>query len=538
LPTLQEGNWTDIDDSDELAVFGDLVISWQPSSISDGCRVWQFDPDNANPLGNSPIRTSPLPDDFDANSRLFGVVPAIAETWAQQTTPGTINFMREKIEHIVYYMVESRSFDNVLGWLYKNGQQDGINWVGVNKDGFKGLDSSMSNPMPDGSIAHVSKYQDGKLSNDYVLGGPAQDPWHDNSDGLMQMFHGYNGYANKETPTMNGFAWNQNSSAVLSSFTPEQLSVMNGLAKNYAVSDDWFSSLPGGTDVNRAFTVSGSAYSRLGTWEGGSEYQDWPNSPHRQTIWNVLWNNGEQDWKIYYTILWQNAVFTYQLYVKGQISEVDAAWATAVLETSTGKLPNSKWISQMDQFYSDIKNDELPKFSYIEPVWVGDDCTSYHPGSTDSGLNSLIPSEVMVNDIYAALTENPEIWEKTLLVVTADKSGGLYDHVPPSYAKKPWPKDITDGFEFDIQGPRVPAIFASPWIKNNTVLRTSNGESFDATSFAATLLDWYGIPRETWGLGDRITSVPTIESVFTLNESRSSAPKLTVPYDKDYPKED
>jgi phospholipase C len=56
---------------------------------------------------------------------------------------------------------------------------------------------------------------------------------------------------------------------VLSSFTPDQLSVLNGLAKQFAVSDDWFSSVPGGTDLNRGFSVSGSGYNRLGTWGGG-----------------------------------------------------------------------------------------------------------------------------------------------------------------------------------------------------------------------------------------------------------------------------
>lgn len=169
---------------------------------------------------------------------------------------------------MVYYMLESRSFDNVMGWLYRKGQQDGLNWIGPATDGFRGLDASMSNPLPDGQRAFVSQYMGGTLSNEFILGGPAQDPWHDNSDVLMQMFHGYKGYTERKPPTMDGFAWNQNSAAVLSSFTPQQLTVLNGLAREFAVSDDWFSSVPGGTDLNRGFSVSGSAYNRLGTWEG------------------------------------------------------------------------------------------------------------------------------------------------------------------------------------------------------------------------------------------------------------------------------
>ncbi len=537
LPTVQEGNWSGIDQSDAMAVVGKHVVTWKPQTHSAGCRIWAFDARHANPLGGEPVNTVPLPEGFEPQSTLLGVLPSQPVDQPLAKIPGTLGFMREKIEHVVYCMLESRSFDNVLGWLYTRGQQDGLNWIGPHPDGFRGLDASMSNPLPDGQAAFVSQYMGGNLSNDFVLGGPAQDPWHDNSDVLMQMFHGYEGYADRTPPTMNGFAWNQNSTEVLSSFTPQQLTVLNGLAKSFAVSDDWFSSVPGGTDINRGFSVSGSAYNRLGTWEGGNPYQDWPDTPHRQSLWKTLWNHGHQDWKIYYSILWEKAVFTYQLYLKGQIPEVDAAWAKAVLAAKSGGTPpNSPWIAPLQQFYEDVKTDALPSFSYLEPAWVGADCTSYHPGSSASGLNSVVPAERALNEIYQALSRDEKVWSKTLLVVTFDKNGGLFDHVPPPYTRKPWPHDVADGFEFDIMGPRVPAVFASPWIKPQTVLRGGGGQSFDSTSFAATLLDWYGVSRETWGLGDRITEVPTFEAVLTAQQPRKSAPELAVPYDKDFPK--
>lgn len=536
LPTVQEGNWSSIDDSDAMVVVGSSIVTWKPANPTAGCRIWAFDPFNGNPLGETPINSAPLPDGFNAASTLFGATPDQPPVAATNKSPGTIEFMREEIQHVVYYMLESRSFDNVLGWLYQRGQQDGLNWVGPNTDGFRGLDSSMSNPMPDGTPATVSQYQNGQLSNAFVLGGPAQDPWHDNSDGLMQMFHGYDGYRNRQVAPMNGFAWNQNSAAVLSSFTPNQLSVLSGLARNFAVSDDWFSSLPGGTDVNRGFSVSGSAYNRLGTWEGGKPYQDWPDTPHRQSLWKTLWSHGHQDWKVYYSILWQEAVFTYHLYMKGQIPEVDATWAKAVVEAKqNGSLPASQWIAPLQQFYNDVKYDSLPRFSYLEPAWEGADCTSYHPGSSAQGPASLVPGERALNEIYQALSSNPKVWSKTLLVVTFDKNGGLYDHVSPPYARKPWPQDLCDGFAFDLLGPRVPAVFASPWIKPQTVLRSSKGQGFDSTSFAATLLDWYGIARENWGLGDRMAEAATFETVLTESEARKDTPAMTVPYDKDFP---
>lgn len=538
LPTLQEGTWSEIDQSDAMAVVGKHLVTWKPDTPSAGCRIWAFDARNADPLGGEPVNTTPLPKGFERHATLLGVAPSQPIHQPTAKIPGTLGFMRENIEHVVYLMLESRSFDNVLGWLYTRGQQDGLNWVGPHPDGFRGLDASMSNPLPDGQAAFVSQYMGGALSNEFVLGGPAQDPWHDNSDVLMQMFHGYKGYAQKQAPTMDGFAWNQNTADVLSSFTPQQLTVLNGLAQAFAVSDDWFGSVPGGTDVNRGFSVSGSAYNRLGTWEGGKPYRDWPDTAHRQSLWKTLWNHGHRDWKIYYSILWEKAVFTYQLYLKGQIPEVDAAWAKAVLAAKSERtLPNSPWIAPMQQFYDDVKADALPRFSYLEPAWVGESCTSYHPGSSASGINSVVPAERALNDIYEALSRDEKVWSKTLLVVTFDKNGGLFDHMPPPYARKPWPHDVADGFEFDIMGPRVPAVFASAWIKPQTVLRSASGQSFDSTSFAATLLDWYGVPRETWGLGDRITDVPTFEAVLTEPQPRKGAPALSVPYDKDFPKQ-
>jgi phospholipase C len=218
------------------------------------------------------------------------VIPPAPHDEKKEQTPGTIEFMRQEIKHVVYYMLESRSFDNVLGWLYERGQKDGLHFIGDKGEGFRGLDPSMKNKLPTGQEAPVTKYQEGKLSNAFVLGGPAQDPWHDNSDVLMQMFRGYEGYKKREKAKMDGFAWNQDGVGVMESFTPEQVTVLNGLAKNFAVCDEWFGSMPGGTDVNRGFSVSGSAYNRLGTWEGGKAYENWPDSPHRQSIWKVLWS--------------------------------------------------------------------------------------------------------------------------------------------------------------------------------------------------------------------------------------------------------
>ena len=75
----------------------------------------------------------------------------------------------------------------------------------------------------------------------------------------------------------------------------------------------------------------------------------------------------------------------------------------------------------------------------------------------------------------------------------------------------------------------------SPWIKSQSVIRADGDIAFDSTSFAATLLAWFGIPKQTWSLGDRMEVAPTFENVFQATEARQDAPTLTPPYDKSFP---
>ena len=231
----------------------------------------------------------------------------------------------------------------------------------------------------------------------------------------------------------------------------------------------------------------------------------------------MLW-----DWKIYNAIVWGSRgkqfscyPFTYHLYLEGQVPGIDKY--------------KEDYIDSVDNFIADAKKGTLPAFSFLEPVWISPTGTSsYHPGA------DLVPAEVTLNNIYEAIKSGPH-WEDTLLVVTFSKPGGIYDHVPPPYAAKPWPNDSVDGFEFDLMGPRVPAIMVSPWIKERTVIRSGGHTPFDSTSFAATLLNWFGIPKDRWGMGDRMDQAPTFEGVFQQREVRKDAPTLTLPTDKNFP---
>ncbi|MDX1811627.1 MAG: alkaline phosphatase family protein, partial [Gammaproteobacteria bacterium] len=515
LPAISEGTWADIDDKHQLLVLGNYILDWIPGDLS--YRLWLFDPhQEMNPLVG-PIQVGTLPSSFDANGVLTAAQPHIPLCKANAKTPGTMDFMREKIKHVVVYMVESRSMDSVLGWLYENSTEK-INFIN-GEDVFEGTSISYFNEA-NGKPFYVYKFNDGKLSDKQDLNAPTMDPYHGTPDSIHQQYSGgYADYFAGKQPDMGGFVKNNCSGEVMATFTHEQLPVLNGLAKSFAVSDQWFSPMPGGTDSNRAIALTGSAFNITTTLEGNPQYENFPDRPHRQSLWKVLWNNGIKDWKIYWSVDWLNEVFTYQLYLKGDIPSVDN-------NVADGK---TDYITPFEQFKIDVDNKQLPAFSFIEPVWIAPSgATSYHPAG------DLVPAEKQLNDIYETVAKGPG-WEQTALIITFSKGGCLYDHVSPPKTINPWPKDSNDGFTYDVLGPRVPTIVVSPWVNEHTVFRAPGETPLSATSIAATLLDWFGIPKARWGLGDRIPQSETFEFVFERTTPRKDVPHYKLPYDKTFP---
>lgn len=514
LPALHQGQWPGLDADHRIAAIDDYLLDWTPA---DGAyRLYRLDPARPDPLGE-PLREGRLPADIGATATLTGLVGRCAIDPVRAARPGTLDHMRSRIKHVVYLMLENRSFDHVCGWLYEHDPQS-IRFVG--HDGpFQGASTAFYNLDGDDKV-HLSKYKDGKLSEDWLLELLSQDPYHDYSDVIRQyFFEDRDGYAKRAVPDMGGFIWNNGTRQVMETYTPEQLPVLNGLAREFAVSDAWFCSMPGGTDVNRAFSLTGSALQQLNNFQNGALYEYWPYTPHRPSIWKTLWSNGITDWKIYNSVEWFDYVFSYHLFLQGQIPYVDAH--------------TSEFIAGIEQFKQDARAGRLPSFSYLEPAWIAPvGTTSYHPGG------DLVPGERALNEIYDALRAGPA-WEETLFVITFDEHGGIFDHVAPPYAANPWPNDINDGFRYDMLGPRVPTILVSPWIEANTVFRAADpaAPAYCSTSILATLLDWYGIPRNHWGLGERCAIAPTFEGVLRAPSPRTESPVFVPPYDKDFPRE-
>jgi len=106
-------------------------------------------------------------------------------------------------------------------------------------------------------------------------------------------------------------------------------------------------------------------------------------------------------------------------------------------------------------FFTDAagKESDFPAFTFIEPQYFGVGQNDDHPP------HNVMKAEKLIADVYNAVRSNPDLWERTLIIVVYDEHGGFYDHVdpPPTIA----PDDKTGSWSFNQLGVRVPR-FAWP----------------------------------------------------------------------------
>ena len=132
------------------------------------------------------------------------------------------------------------------------------------------------------------------------------------------------------------------------------------------------------------------------------------------------------------------------------------------------------------QFRKDVNEGKLPTVSWL----VAPENFSDHPSAPWYGA-------WYVSEVLDILTKNPEVWKKTIFILTYDENDGYYDHVPPFTAPHPdFPgtgaasPGIDTRLEFDARGNplglgyRVPMVIASPWSRGGSVC----SEVFDHTS--------------------------------------------------------
>ncbi|MBM4208684.1 MAG: hypothetical protein FJ190_12040 [Gammaproteobacteria bacterium] len=169
-----------------------------------------------------------------------------------------------QVKTIVMLMLENRSLDTVLGWLYSGSAPAAVYPPGSSPT-FDGIPANSSNSYKNTAYAP----QNGTQGYSEACRVPAYDPGEPMPDVLVQLYGDAQGNTPSnpwsQTPTMQGFAYNyyadyiHSVGEVMGAYSAEQLPVLYGLAENFAVSDRWFASVPTQTNPNRAFSICGTS---------------------------------------------------------------------------------------------------------------------------------------------------------------------------------------------------------------------------------------------------------------------------------------
>jgi phospholipase C len=352
--------------------------------------------------------------------------------------------MASPFKHLVVLMMENRSFDHMLGYL-KNAAYP-----------IEGLDGDETNLSADGGPP-IRVSPNARSINDLT-----PDPAHEFPDINVQIFGNPDGTDTGQAK-MQGFVRNYaahsgsaaHGANVMKCFHAGTLPVLSTLAHQYAVCDHWFSSVPGSTIPNRLFAHAATS--------GDSLTQDAVLAPATaKTIFEIIDD--------------PNNDATYRIYTGG----------ASILMANVYLARHQNKFFDYSRFKDDCKDNLLPEYTFIEPVY-GDDlnrgtlANSQHPDfAVDQG-------EALIAEAYNAVRNSPA-WNDTLFLIVYDEHGGLFDHVaPPTLSRDPQYPDIPPtrdfGFRFDRLGVRVPAVFVSPRIKPGTILR----QQFDHCSIVATV---------------------------------------------------
>jgi phospholipase C len=386
----------------------------------------------------------------------------------------------DNLKHIVVLMMENRGFDHLLGFLQSPSYR------------INGLTGNESNEDTTGTPVTVT--------NDAIYYGDlTPDPDHSHFGVMDQMFDGADPNVTL-VPPMSGFVHSyehitsdvNKSHNIMKCFSQAKLPVITKLAQQFCLCDNWFSSVPGPTFPNRAFAHAATSIGRVDMspigYVGISE-----------TIYELLNENGV-DSRIYYNDTTLAATFP-------------------------------KLMAQMNQYFGDFQdflnacgNDALPSYSFIEPRYntleqenLFDAASDQHPD------HDVQEGERLIQNVFTAIWNNPNVRNSTLLVITYDEHGGLFDHVPPPQRVpnpdgKNWlgaPGNPDPPFDFTWLGVRVPALLISPYIQAGTI----DSRLYDHTSFLATVRKVFAPNANPLTARDK--NANSFEGIFNLAAART-----------------
>lgn len=422
----------------------------------------------------------------------------------------------DTFDYVVVLMLENRSFDNILGYLYP---------PGTNFEGVAG--KNLTNPDENGNPVPVS------IGTDFHQ--PYPDPGETYEHVTPQIF----GVPPSANATMQGFVkdyfntltelkdWSgspaDQSPVIMNCFAPSSIPVLSALATQFAVFDHWFCALPSQTWSNRAFWHAATSWGWVDNppAEGKAPWDldSWAKFSAGPTLFDLLETKfGVGSWRVYEDL----AVGLTKLVHWGDLKDKVGEDYFRYFEGGAPLFTN---------FFRDCAAGNLPKYSFVEPHFINflEDAMWHddmHPSSFDSviysdgGPGSVLLGDQIVWKVYQAIRNSQAVsgnnWQNTLLIITFDEHGGCYDHVIPPAATPPDKSAFNndgigqDNFDFKLLGARVPMVMVSANIAANTIVNAP----MHHCSFLQTMQQKWGLPS----LGPRQDTAPPFTEVFTATQ--------------------
>ncbi len=375
------------------------------------------------------------------------------------------------VKHIVVLMQENRSFDHYFGTLR----------------GVRGYGDPRTVTLPNGNS--VWQQPDGA--------GGAVMPFHPTAKDLGLVFledlaHDWN----TTHAAWNNGNWDQwvpaKGSTTMAHYVRNDIPYHYALADAFTICDAYHCSILSCTDPNRYHMWTGWVGNNgagggpvLDNAEAGYWWHTYPERLQQAGIsWKIYQDVGlgltaAQYWgwtdNAYIGNYGDNSLLYFHQY---QHSKPGSALYQGALQGTD----ISEGGTLFDDLIHDITNDALPQVSWI----VAPEAYCEHPNWPPNY------GAWYISQVLDALTANPEVWSKTVLLITYDENDGFFDHMVPVTPPQTRAEGLSTvslknelfpgNAEFVAGpiglGPRVPMLVVSPWSKGGFV----NSQVFEHTS--------------------------------------------------------
>ena len=405
------------------------------------------------------------------------------------------------IDHIVFLMMENRSYDHYFG-DYPRGRgfdDHPAHSLGVFAQDYPGA----TGLIPPNVLLpfHLDSTQGMECTDDLTHDwGPMHLCWNQGKMDSWVKVHTSSTYEGAHGAMTMGY------------YQREDLPFYYALADAFTLCDAYHCSILGPTHPNRLMANSGTIDP---TGTQGGPVTDTNATP--DFVWNCTWPTIQElledagvSWKVYspsnagvsgqYASLTQYPTWSPALYNPIANPEVMGATDHVLPYFAAFRNPLSPLYQKAftptfpNDFVADVKSGSLPSVSWIIPPLGFDE----HPSSAPA--NGMWFTSLVLD----ALTSNPNVWSKTAFFLMYDENDGWFDHVPPPTppagtpgeyltASPPSIGDSQPG-TLNIAGPlglgvRVPMLVISPFSRGGHVA----SEVFDHTSQLKLVSERFGV---------------------------------------------